>query len=67
MAARRADFPVLLCHDPADRSCDFHNSELIAAVWSGAQIFPCPGCGHLRILSTTSVHQQMVEFPAARR
>lgn len=67
VAARRATFPALLFHDPADRSCDFRNSELIAAEWPGAQIVPCPGRGHLRILSTAEVHRLTVEFLSARR
>jgi pimeloyl-ACP methyl ester carboxylesterase len=62
VAARRASFPALLLHDPADRSCPFHNSELIAAEWPGARIVPCPGRGHLRILSTHEVHRQTVDF-----
>lgn len=67
VAARRAHFPALLFHDPADRSCAFRNSELIAAEWQGAQIVPCPGRGHLRILSTAEVHRRTVEFFVARR
>ena len=67
VAARRASFPALLLHDPADRSCPFRNSELIAAEWPGARIVPCPGRGHLRILSTAEVYRQTVEFLRARR
>jgi len=67
VAARGADFPALLFHDPTDRSCPFRNSELIAAEWAGARIVPCPGRGHLRILSTPYVHQQTAEFFTARR
>jgi pimeloyl-ACP methyl ester carboxylesterase len=67
VAARRASFPALLLHDPADRSCPFRNSELIAAEWPGSMIVPCPGRGHLRILSTPDVHRQTVEFLSARR
>ena len=67
VAAREADFPALLFHDPADRSCPFRNSELIAAEWTGARIVPCAGRGHLRILSTPYVHQQTVDFFTARR
>ena len=67
VAARAADFPALLFHDPTDRSCPFRNSELIAAEWAGARIVPCPGRGHLRVLSTPYVHQQTVDFFTARR
>ena len=67
VAARRAGFPALLFHDPEDRSSPFHNSELIAAEWAGARIVPCPGRGHLRILSTPYVHEQTVTFFSARR
>jgi hypothetical protein len=57
----------LLFHDPEDRSTPFRNSELIAAEWPEARIVPCPGRGHLRILSTPSVHEQTVTFLSARR
>jgi pimeloyl-ACP methyl ester carboxylesterase len=67
VAARASSFPALLVHDPADRSCPFRNSELIAAEWPGARIVPCPGRGHLRILSTAEVHQQAVGFFEALR
>lgn len=67
VAARRAGFPALLFHDPEDRSTPFRNSELIAVEWPGARIVPCPGRGHLRILSTPSVHEQTVTFLSARR
>lgn len=67
VAARRAGFPALLFHDPADRSCAFRNSELIAAEWPGAEVVPCPGRGHLRILSTPEVHRRTAEFLTARQ
>jgi pimeloyl-ACP methyl ester carboxylesterase len=67
VAARRASFPALLLHDPADRSCPFRNSEMIAAEWPGSSIVPCPGRGHLRIFSTADVHRHTVAFLSALR
>ncbi|MBI2518455.1 MAG: alpha/beta fold hydrolase [Opitutae bacterium] len=61
--ARSAACPLLVFHDPADTDTDYADSEKIVAAWrAGAQLVPCPGRGHYRILATPEIVRQTVEF-----
>lgn len=65
VVARRAPCPALVFHDPQDDYTEFSGSEEFVAQWSGARLVPCPGRGHLRILTTTEVVAETVRFVAA--
>ncbi len=61
-AAKLAPCPLLALHDPEDRDTDYAATEEFVAQWRGARLVPCPGRGHYRLLSTTEVVRQGVEF-----
>jgi pimeloyl-ACP methyl ester carboxylesterase len=65
VVARRAPCPALVLHDPDDDYTDYAGSEEFTALWRGARLVPCPGRGHLRILSTPEVVAEAVRFVAA--
>jgi pimeloyl-ACP methyl ester carboxylesterase len=62
--ARLAPCPLLVFHDPADPETSYADSEKIVAQWRGAQIVPCPGRGHYRILATPEIIRLTVRFIA---
>ncbi len=65
--AQQAPCPLLALHDPADDSTDYAATERFVAQWRGAQLVPCPGRGHYRLLSTPEVVRRAVEFIAGLR
>lgn len=65
--ARAAPCPVLVFHDPEDPDTSFAASQEIVGLWRGANLVPCPGRGHYRILATTEITRQAVEFIASLR
>lgn len=65
--ARVAPCPLLVFHDPADADTDYAGSVELVAQWRGARLVPCPGRGHLRILTTPAVVEQTVRFIASLR
>jgi pimeloyl-ACP methyl ester carboxylesterase len=60
--AERAPCPLLALHDPDDADTDYAATERFVARWPGARLVPCPGRGHVRLLSTPEVVRQAVEF-----
>lgn len=65
--AARAPCPLLVQHDPEDADTDYKAAEEFVALWRGARLVPCPGRGHVRLLSTREVFRQSVEFIAGLR
>ena len=65
VVARRAPCPALVLHDPDDDYTDYAGSEEFTALWRGARLVPCPGRGHIRILSTPEVVAEAVRFVVA--
>jgi pimeloyl-ACP methyl ester carboxylesterase len=60
--ARIAPCPLLALHDPDDPDASYEATAGFVAAWRGAKLQPCPGRGHVRILSTPGVVWQGVEF-----
>ena len=60
VVARRAPCPALVLHDPNDDHTDYAGSEEFTALWRGSRLVPCPGRGHIRILSTSEVVAEVV-------
>lgn len=65
--AQQAPCPLLALHDPDDADTDYKAAEAFVALWRGARLVPCPGRGHVRLLSTPEVVRQSVEFIAGLR
>jgi pimeloyl-ACP methyl ester carboxylesterase len=63
--ARRAPCPLLALHDPDDTDASYAATAGFVAVWRGAELVPCPGRGHVRIMSTPDVVRRAVEFVRA--
>jgi pimeloyl-ACP methyl ester carboxylesterase len=61
-AARLAPCPLLVMHDPDDTEASYEATGGFVAEWPGARLVPCPGRGHVRIMSTPEVVRQGVEF-----
>lgn len=62
--AKLAPCPLLALHDPDDPDASYAATAEFVAAWRGARLVPCPGRGHVRILSTPEVVRQTVEFIA---
>ncbi len=60
--AKIAPCPLLAFHDPADVEASYAATAEFVAAWRGARLVPCPGRGHVRLLSTPEVVRQGVEF-----
>jgi pimeloyl-ACP methyl ester carboxylesterase len=60
--ARLAPCPLLALHDPDDTEASYAATAGFVAQWRGARLVPCPGRGHVRILSTPEVVRQAVDF-----
>ena len=60
--AKIAPCPLLAFHDPEDAEASYAATAGFVAAWRGARLVPCPGRGHVRILSTPDVVRQGVEF-----
>ncbi len=65
--AAQAPCPLLALHDPEDADTDYKAAEEFVALWLGARLVPCPGRGHVRLLSTPEVVRQGVDFIAGLR
>jgi len=63
--ARLSPCPLLALHDPDDPDASYAATAGFVAAWRGARLVPCPGRGHVRILSTPEVVRQGVEFIAS--
>jgi pimeloyl-ACP methyl ester carboxylesterase len=60
--AKISPCPLLALHDPDDTDTSYAATVDFVAAWRGARLVPCPGRGHVRILSTPDVVRQAVEF-----
>ncbi len=65
--AAAAPCPLLAFHDPDDAEASFAGTAWFVAAWRGARLVPCPGRGHVRLLSTPEVVRQAVEFISGLR
>jgi hypothetical protein len=65
--AARAPCPLLVFHYPADTETSYSDAENIVARWTGAVMVPCPGRGHVRLLTTPAIVDRVVDFIAGRR
>ena len=66
-AAAKAPCPLLVFHDPADTETLYSDAENIVARWTGAVMVPCPGRGHVRLLTTPAIVDRVVEFVSRLR
>lgn len=64
VAARNANVPAMIFHDPADREVPFHFAEQMAESWRGSRLVPMPNLGHTRILRDATLIQTAVNFVA---
>lgn len=53
---------ALLVHDEEDREVPIEDSEAIAKVWKGSELWRVRGLGHFRILRSRSVIERVVQF-----
>jgi pimeloyl-ACP methyl ester carboxylesterase len=60
--AKISPCPLLALHDPEDPDASYAATAGFVAAWRGARLVPCPGRGHVRILSTPEVVRQSVAF-----
>jgi pimeloyl-ACP methyl ester carboxylesterase len=67
VAARSADVPALIVHDPRDREVSFEFAEQMRAAWRGSQLVPAPSLGHKRILRDPTMIDAAVDFARAAR
>lgn len=63
--AAKAPCLLLVFHDPADAKTMYGDAENIVARWTGEVTVPCPGRGHVRLLTTPAVVDCVVAFIAA--
>jgi pimeloyl-ACP methyl ester carboxylesterase len=62
VAARAADVPALILHDPADREVPWQFAEAMAQAWRGSRLVSAPSLGHRRILRDGTTVAAAVEF-----
>ena len=61
-AARSADVPALIVHDPRDREVSFEFAERMQEAWRGSRLVPAPSLGHKRILRDARMIDIAVDF-----
>jgi pimeloyl-ACP methyl ester carboxylesterase len=66
VAARSADVPALIVHDPRDREVPFEFAERMQAAWRGSRLVPAPSLGHKRILRDPATIGAAVDFARSR-
>jgi pimeloyl-ACP methyl ester carboxylesterase len=64
VAARSAEVPALIFHDPADREVPFEFAERMLDAWRGSRLVVAPSLGHKRILRDPAVIASAVEYAA---
>ena len=62
VAARGAEVPAVIFHDPSDREVPFRFAEQMAATWEGSRLVPRSSVGHKRILRDPGTLAAAVEF-----
>ena len=62
VAARSAQVPALIVHDPRDREVPFEFAEQMRDAWRGSRLVPAPSLGHKRILRHTTMIDTAVDF-----
>jgi len=62
VAARSADVPALIVHDPRDREVSFEFAERMRDAWRGSRLVPAPSLGHKRILGDARMIETAVDF-----
>ena len=62
VAARSADVPALIVHDPRDREVSFEFAKQMQEAWRGSRLVPAPSLGHKRILRDTTMIDTAVDF-----
>jgi pimeloyl-ACP methyl ester carboxylesterase len=62
VAARSADVPALIFHDPRDREVPFEYAERMREAWRGSRLVPAPSLGHKRILRDPGVIAAAIDF-----
>lgn len=65
LSAARADVPLLVVHDRADREVPFDDGAALAAAWPGARLHATAGLGHRRILRDPGVLGAVAAFLSA--
>jgi pimeloyl-ACP methyl ester carboxylesterase len=65
VAARSADVPAVIFHDPADREVPFEFSRQMADAWALSRLVPAPALGHKRILRDPETIAAAVDFARA--
>ncbi len=66
VAARSADVPALIVHDPRDREVSFEFAERMRDAWRGSRLVPAPSLGHKRILRDATMIETAVDFARSR-
>jgi pimeloyl-ACP methyl ester carboxylesterase len=61
-AARSAEVPALIVHDPRDREVSFEFAEQMQEAWRGSRLVPAPSLGHKRILRDPTMIDAAVDF-----
>jgi len=62
VAAKSADVPAVIFHDPADREVPFEFAERMRDAWHGSRLVSTPSVGHKRILRDSETIAAAVEF-----
>lgn len=65
VAARRADVPALIIHDPNDREVPWHFASAMADAWKSSRLVAAPSQGHKRILRDPSTIAAAVKFASS--
>jgi pimeloyl-ACP methyl ester carboxylesterase len=61
-AARRADVPALILHDPRDREVPWQFASAMADAWPSSRLVAAPSLGHKRILRDPTTIDAAVSF-----
>jgi len=66
VAARAAEVPALIVHDPRDREVSFEFAERMRDAWRDSRLVPAPSLGHKRILRDATMIDTAVDFARSR-
>jgi pimeloyl-ACP methyl ester carboxylesterase len=65
VAARLADVPALILHDPNDREVPWRYASAMSDAWRRSRLLPAPSLGHRRILRDPSTIAAAVGFASS--
>ncbi|HEX6053203.1 MAG TPA: alpha/beta hydrolase [Gemmatimonadaceae bacterium] len=65
VAARDADVPALIIHDPNDREVPWRYASAMADAWRSSRLVPAPSLGHRRILRDPSTIAAAIDFASS--